>query len=347
MRCARAVTTFACCCRGTRTSPRRGRCVTAVEGPADGPLPCSARSSRSSWPQRLRARQRGRARASSCSSSASSRRTRSTRATRATPAASCTSPRRPSRSSAATAGAPTSSIATTGIRRSAPVLQRLEPRSPAPSVLTLHNVGYQGVFADDVLRGAGLRRRRASAAGRRAQRRRHELPARRAARGRSRHDGEPHLRRARSACRSSAWGSRTCSTARGADLVGILNGVDYGVWSPDRDPFLATALRRDQPDAETPHQEPLLERLRLAAGSRRTAARRREPARRAERHRSRCRARCRRCCRDTRASFVLLGNGDAPSRRRCARSPTRTRAACRSSKATTSSSRTRSSPAPT
>ena len=26
--------------------------------------------------------------------------------------------------------------------------------------------------------------------------------------------------------------------ARGADLTGILNGVDYAVWSPDRDPLL-------------------------------------------------------------------------------------------------------------
>ena len=26
--------------------------------------------------------------------------------------------------------------------------------------------------------------------------------------------------------------------ARAAEFVGILNGVDYGIWSPDRDPFL-------------------------------------------------------------------------------------------------------------
>ena len=26
--------------------------------------------------------------------------------------------------------------------------------------------------------------------------------------------------------------------SRGSDLVGILNGVDYGVWSPEQDPFL-------------------------------------------------------------------------------------------------------------
>ena len=37
-----------------------------------------------------------------------------------------------------------------------PVFQRLEPRSSAPSVLTLHNVGYQGVFADEILAEHGF-----------------------------------------------------------------------------------------------------------------------------------------------------------------------------------------------
>ena len=37
-----------------------------------------------------------------------------------------------------------------------PVLQRLEPRSSIPSVLTLHNVGYQGVFADEILEEQGF-----------------------------------------------------------------------------------------------------------------------------------------------------------------------------------------------
>jgi starch synthase len=37
-----------------------------------------------------------------------------------------------------------------------PIFQRLEPRSAAPTVLTLHNVGYQGVFADTVLDDYGF-----------------------------------------------------------------------------------------------------------------------------------------------------------------------------------------------
>ena len=55
--------------------------------------------------------------------------------------------------------------------------------------------------------------------------------------------------------------------ARGADLIGILNGVDYSVWSPDRDPFLP--LRYDAGDL-TPKRRLkslLLERLRLAPTS--------------------------------------------------------------------------------
>ena len=134
-----------------------------------------------------------RRRASSCSSSASSRRTPSIRATRATPADSCTFRPPPSPLSAADGWRPDVVHCHDWHTALVPVFQRLEPRSSAPSVLTLHNVGYQGVFADAILERAGLRGARASAAGRRARGRRHELPARRAARRRSRHDREPDL----------------------------------------------------------------------------------------------------------------------------------------------------------
>jgi glycogen synthase len=42
-------------------------------------------------------------------------------------------------------------------------LQAARPLVPAvPSVLTLHNIGYQGVFADDVLEDYGLAELRGS-----------------------------------------------------------------------------------------------------------------------------------------------------------------------------------------
>jgi starch synthase len=144
-----------------------------------------------------------------------------------------------------------------------PVLQRLEPRSSAPHVLTLHNVGYQGVFADTALREQGF--------GWVEQ----VLPAD------TRSGGYTNFLRAgvRAADRVTTvsptyaeeirlpafgMGLEDVLTARGADLIGILNGVDYGVWSPDRDPFLP--LRYDAADL-TPKRRLkslLLDRLRLA-----------------------------------------------------------------------------------
>ncbi len=134
-----------------------------------------------------------------------------------------------------------------------PVLQRLEPRSTAPNVLTLHNVGYQGVFADTALREQGFACGRAGAA----------APMRAAAATRtscarafarpiaSRPSARPTPRK--SAGLRSAWASRTCSPRAAPTSIGILNGVDYSVWSPDQRSVPAAALRRDRPDAETPH----------------------------------------------------------------------------------------------
>ena len=52
--------------------------------------------------------------------------------------------------------------------------------------------------------------------------------------------------RKRSARRSSAWASRTCSTRGADDVVGILNGVDYDVWGPEQRsvPRSVTTTRR-------------------------------------------------------------------------------------------------------
>jgi starch synthase len=191
-----------------------------------------------------------------------------------------------------------------------PVLQRLEPRSSSPSVLTLHNVGYQGVFADTAIREHGF--------GWIEQ----VLPAD------ARAGGYTNFLRGgiRAADRVTTvsptyaaeirrpefgMGLEDVLSARGSELVGILNGVDYGVWSPDRDPFLP--LHYDAADLAPKRRlkSLLLERLRLAANldaplvgvvSRLVSQKGIDlltlalPALLAE----------------TTASFALVGNGDAP-----------------------------------
>ncbi|HET7924723.1 MAG TPA: glycogen/starch synthase, partial [Rhodanobacteraceae bacterium] len=144
-----------------------------------------------------------------------------------------------------------------------PVFQRLPPRSSARSVLTLHNVGYQGIFGDEILVEHGFAALE------------QVLPAD------SRLGGGTNFLRAgvRAADRVTTvsptyaeeirrpefgMGLEDVLTARGSDLVGILNGVDYRVWSPDHDPFLP--YRYDATDLAPKRRlkARLLERLKLA-----------------------------------------------------------------------------------
>jgi starch synthase len=145
-----------------------------------------------------------------------------------------------------------------------PVLQRLAPQSAAPTVLTLHNVGYQGVFGDGVLAGHGFTALEAV------------LP------GDPRADGTVNFLRAglRAADRVTTvsptyaqeiqrpefgMGLEDLLSARGRDVIGILNGVDYSVWSPDRDPFLPQRYGAADLAPKRRTKRGLLERLGLAA----------------------------------------------------------------------------------
>jgi starch synthase len=206
-----------------------------------------------------------------------------------------------------------------------PVLQRLAPHRRAPSVLTLHNVGYQGVFADSVLDEPGFAALRPV------------LPAD------ARAGGAMNFLRAglRAADRVTTvsptyaeeirrpefgMGLEDVLAARGNDLVGILNGVDYSVWSPDHDPFLAH--RYDATDLRPKRRikMELLERLRLPAAAdvpligvvTRLAE---------QKGIDLLAAALPTLIADTPAEFVLLGSGDAPLaaelRRLSAAHPTR------------------------
>jgi len=144
-----------------------------------------------------------------------------------------------------------------------PVFQRLAPGSRSRSVLTLHNVGYQGVFADEILEEHGFAALE------------QVLPAD------SRLSGGTNFLRAgvRAADRVTTvsptyaeeirlpefgMGLEDVLRARGTDLVGILNGVDYRVWSPDHDPFLPHRYDATDLAPKRRLKARLVERLKLA-----------------------------------------------------------------------------------
>jgi len=118
----------------------------------------------------------------------------------------------------------------------APAFFGASPDAPA-TVLTLHNVGYQGVFPRSVLAESGA-----------ADVEEHLAPDAFA-------DGYVNFLRAglRAATRITTvsptyaaeiltpefgMGLEDILQERSADLVGILNGVDYSVWGPKNDPYI-------------------------------------------------------------------------------------------------------------
>ena len=121
-----------------------------------------------------------------------------------------------------------------------PLVQRArDPRRPIPTVLSLHNIGYQGIFTDTVLAAYGLEEVRSVAApdalvddtinflraGLRAADVLTTVSPTYAGEIRTPEFG---------------MGLEDVLNDRAADLVGILNGVDYNVWSPTSDPFIDT-----------------------------------------------------------------------------------------------------------
>lgn len=119
-----------------------------------------------------------------------------------------------------------------------PTLVRLHGgEKPPPTVLTLHNVGYQGIFTERVIEDFGMQELRPA------------LPPDAYA-----HGNVNFLRAGARAADVVTTVSRTYATeiltpafgmgledvlgSRPNPVVGILNGVDYGVWGPTNDPFI-------------------------------------------------------------------------------------------------------------
>lgn len=146
-----------------------------------------------------------------------------------------------------------------------PVAQRVRANgAPVPTVLTLHNIGYQGVYADAVLDTYGMP----------------ELKIAIAADART--DGNVNFLRAglRAAdalttvsptyaaeVRTPAFGMglEDVLNERGDALAGILNGVDYDTWDPAHDPFIGARYDANDTAPKYRVKEELCERLGLAA----------------------------------------------------------------------------------
>jgi starch synthase len=119
-----------------------------------------------------------------------------------------------------------------------PVLERTTTDARTPSVLTLHNVGYQGVFAGTVLREHGFATlERDIAPDARVGGTVNYLRAGLHAADRITTVSPTYAVEIQSS--TFGMGLEDVLAARSSEVVGILNGVDYRIWSPTHDPFLA------------------------------------------------------------------------------------------------------------
>ncbi|HEX7080514.1 MAG TPA: glycogen synthase [Gammaproteobacteria bacterium] len=132
----------------------------------------------------------------------------------------------------------------------------------ARTVLTLHNVGYQGVFPESVLVQNGLGRLGALVADEdRADGAVVFLKIGIRAADRLTTVSPTYAREIRTP--EHGMGLDALLRRRSADLVGILNGVDYGTWSPETDPFLEHHYGRAAPAGKALVKRALCARLAL------------------------------------------------------------------------------------
>lgn len=137
------------------------------------------------------------------------------------------------------------------------------PLASAGTVLTLHNIGFQGAFPRSVLpddAAAFLASLDDEATGSRDWVNFLETGIRRASAVTTvsptyaREIATPEL----------GMGLDAVLRARGDDFVGILNGVDYRLWSPESDPFITPRFRRGDADGKRRVKRAVMTELGLA-----------------------------------------------------------------------------------
>ena len=172
---------------------------------------------------------------------------------RTTPSGSFASPERSRRVSCRRH--PTCCTSTTGT----PAPRSRHSTDQPPTVVSIHNLAYQGVAPRDVAeadRSAGAALRMVG---------RHQPALRVPSRWPTPSSRCRRTMRGRSSRRSSGAAS-TGRWATGAmRSTGILNGIDTEVWDPSTDPHIVSRFDADQLEAKAPNRAALLERLGFAA----------------------------------------------------------------------------------
>jgi starch synthase len=134
--------------------------------------------------------------------------------------------------------------------------------TPTKTVMTIHNIGYQGVFADSQLDTVGLGEQRAHV---------HHGDLREGKFSFLK-TGVLHANKLSTVSRTYAreiqtneygMGLDELLRSRSQDLFGIVNGVDYGDWNPATDPLIPHHYTADDLSGKTKMKAALLQRLQL------------------------------------------------------------------------------------
>lgn len=131
----------------------------------------------------------------------------------------------------------------------------------AATVLTVHNLAYQGIFPPDVLAAVGLPAASFAMNGVEYYGNLSFLKAGLYYADRITTVSPTYAREIQS--EALGFGMQGLLAGRAASLEGILNGIDTGVWSPATDPLIHTRYDRDNLDAKAANTRALRERLGL------------------------------------------------------------------------------------
>jgi len=132
----------------------------------------------------------------------------------------------------------------------------------AATVLTVHNLAYQGIFPPDTLAAVGLPAASFAMNGVEFYGNFSFLKAGLYYADRITTVSPTYAREIQS--EALGFGMQGLLAGRAGSLEGILNGVDAGVWSPATDPLIPTRYDRDTLEAKTLNTRALRERLGLA-----------------------------------------------------------------------------------